>query len=108
MNNPFEIQMNRLRTNNNNEISKDIDIDTNVNTQVSSPLFDRRKKDNKQIFSVKLQKELSDKLITLSVEQNLSFTDIIEYGLEKVFAELDVKINHEVVRRYNETRGKKK
>ena len=71
-------------------------------------LFDRRKRDNKQIFSVKLQKELSEKLITLALEQNLSFTDIIEYGLEKVFEELDVKVNHEVVRRYNSTRGKKK
>ena len=106
MNNPFEVQMNRLRTSNSNEVNTN--TDTNVNTQVSSPLFDRRKRDNKQIFSVKLQKELSEKLITLALEQNLSFTDIIEYGLEKVFEELDVKVNHEVVRRYNSTRGKKK
>lgn len=105
MNNPFELQMNKLRINNN---EADTSVGTNTNKQTYSPLFERRKRDNKQIFSVKLQKELSDKLITLAVEQNISFTGIIEYGLEKVFDELDTKVNHDIVKKYNATRGKKK
>lgn len=103
MNNPFAIQMQKLKTDNlstqNNE---------SVNTKNDSPLFNRRKKDNKQIYSVKLQKELSDKLITLALKENISFTDIIEYGLEKVFEELDVKIDKDIIKRYNNDKLKKK
>ena len=51
MNNPFEVQMNRLRTSSSNEVNTD--VDTNVNTQVSSPLFDRRKRDNKSNLTAK-------------------------------------------------------
>jgi len=104
VNNPFEQQMNKLRTSN----KETTNTQETTNTIVSSPLLDRRKKDNKKIYSVKLQKELSEKMITLAMEQNLSFTDIIEYGLEKVFEELDVKIDKEIVRRYNANKTKKK
>ena len=99
-NNPFEIQMNKLKP-------TSTEVNT-VSTTSSSPLLNRKKKDNKQIYSVKLQKELSDKLITLSLEENISFTDIIEYGLEKVFEELDVRIDKELVKKYNAQKGKKK
>lgn len=105
MSNPFEIQMNKLKKINtsNGEVTETDTLGTSV-----SPLFDRRKKETKQIYSVKLQRELSDKMITLAVKQNLSFTDIIEYGLEKVFEELDVVIDKDIVRRYNSEKSRKR
>lgn len=103
MNNPFQVQMNKLKTSSLNTQNNE-----NINTQNNSPLFDRRKKDNKQIYSVKLQKELSDKLITLALKENISFTDIIEYGLEKVFEELNVVIDKDIVKKYNSEKAKKK
>lgn len=111
MTNPFKVQMNKVR--NNTAINTNEDNYTKVTTTgtqktpVVSPLLARKKKDIKQIYSVKLERELSDKMITLSLQQNLPFTNIIEYGLEKVFEELDVEIDKELVKKYYATRGKK-
>ena len=104
--NPFKTQMDKIKTQSTNNTVNNEDNTSTVSTQ-SSELFNRRRKDNKQIYSVKLQRELSDKLITLSLSENISFTDIIEFGLEKVFDELDVRIDKDLVRKYNLQKSKK-
>ena len=106
MTNPFKTQMDKIKTKTDDNTTGGDNTSTSY-TQ-SSDLFNRRRKDNKQIYSVKLQKDLSDKLITLSLSEDISFTDIIEYGLEKVFEELDVVADKELIKKYNLQKSKKK
>lgn len=79
------------------------EIEKNIQENGAGGLFANLKNKNKvtkQPFSIKLNNDVAEKLITVHVQQGLSITEIIEAALVKVFDDENIEVDKMLVRKY--------
>ena len=84
------------------DIKEDVAVENTNGAKLVAPILKQAKRKEKRLVNYKLDPDVVDRLITLSMQTNLSLTQTVETILKSYLDAYDVKINRKLLEEFKE------